>query len=203
MNGKWEQYKLQLERNQANPIMLADYPELDYPATLDDAKLRLEQEECRMNRMVSSTGQPKGKTFATIDNDKGGKGGGNKKGGGKGKGGKGNKGDGSKLLSQHIIPEDYLSYKFVKKCNNHGTLGRQLKSSDKPSEYNFMFCPTCSRQGYKRNDHFKFFHDEFMKKVVGKKSEAGSVNAVTKEDFANLGKTIAESLTAGLESLKK
>ena len=53
------------------------------------------------------------------------------------------------------------------------------------------------------NDHFKFFHDEFMKKVVGKKSETGSVNAVTKEDFANLGKTIAESLTAGLESLKK
>ena len=48
-----------------------------------------------------------------------------------------------------------------------------------------------------------------MSKVVGKNSEAnapestGSVNVVTKEYLANFGKTIADTMTAGFEALKK
>jgi hypothetical protein len=48
-----------------------------------------------------------------------------------------------------------------------------------------------------------------MSKVIGKKDipppnpPTPTVNAVTKEDFLTLGKTIAESLTAGFETLKQ
>jgi hypothetical protein len=191
--------------------MLRDYPEMDYPATLDDAKLRLEQEEARMSRFLP-TGQVKARTFATLgEDDRGGRGNPHA---GRGNGGRGNGGRGrgtkpQRLKSQHDIPKDFKSYKFKKTSNGHGTYGRQLKSTDKPSQYGFMFCPECSKKGYKRNDHFVFFHEDFMSKVIGKKDipppnpPTPTVNAVTKEDFLTLGKTIAESLTAGFETLKQ
>ena len=132
LNGKWKKFKIDLERNQTNPIMLADYPELDYPATLEEAKLRLEQEESRMSRMVQ-TSQPKGRTYATVGANSNkrnkpvksvGKGNGRKRGNDPNEG----KSNYKKLLSQHTIPEDYKSHKFIKKSNNYGVFGRQLKS---------------------------------------------------------------------------
>ena len=56
---------------------------------------------------------------------------------------------------------------------------RNLKSSDKPSEYGYKFYLECSKNGYKRKDHWKFFHDEFMKKVVGRKKDADSAKKTT------------------------
>ena len=75
---------------------------------------------------------------------------------------KGGKGDNQKLEYQHTIPDDHRGHKFIKKSNKPAVFGRQMKSSNKPSEFGYMFCPHCSSQGYKRNDRFEFFHDEFM-----------------------------------------
>ena len=73
-----------------------------------------------------------------------------------------------------------------------------------------MYCPTCHRNGF-RNDHFKYFHQDFMDKVVSKKKdkvqnstdstapENPTVNVVTKNDLQELGKSIAASIVEAIK----
>ena len=60
--------------------------------------------------------------------------------------------------------------KLKKVLNGHVVAGSNLKPEDKPSEYGYMRCPICNKKGYK-NDHFKYFHQQLMKKVIGNKDK--------------------------------
>ena len=69
-----------------------------------------------------------------------------------------------------------------------------------------MFCPDCRKDGFK-NNHFKYFHKDFMEKVVGRrgggKKNTGTppktINTVlTKGDLKSFGKEIVEGVTKAI-----
>ena len=157
----------------------------DYPYTLSDAKIRIEHEESRID-VEKPKHAVKDKSYVTVDNPK--------------------RSNGFKQGKKQLLtPQTKLPFnsepnqKFKKVLNGHVITGASLKPHGKPSEYGYMYCPICNKKGYK-NDHFKYFHQQFMQKVISKKKDKSekseestspenpTVNVVTKSDLHEFGK---------------
>ena len=172
---------------------LLSNPSFDYPHTLSDAKVRIENEESRIESEKPKQFKP-GKTYVGMDNNP-------PRGGPK---------TGNRPL---LIPQSRLPFKldnkqkFKRTLNGHVTIGANLKPEDKPSEFGYMFCPICYRRNFK-NDHFKYFHKDFMDKVVSKKKDKSvdstspdnpTVNVITKADLQEFGKELATSIAEAIK----
>ena len=199
LNSKFHSMKSRLAQSQEHSQeFLQINPSFDYPYTLADAKLRVENEESRIeSEKPKSTG--KGKSYVAVGNS-------NPKRGGPKQGKK-------KLLTpQTQLPFNLQpNQKFKKVLNGHVVTGSNLKPDDKPSEYGYMYCPICNKKGYK-NDHFKYFHQQFMKKVVGNKDkdkndkskdsnppDNPTVNVLTKNDLQEFGKELAATIAEAIK----
>ena len=49
-------------------------------------------------------------------------------------------------------------------------MGSKLRPSDKPSTFQYGPCPICIKNGYD-GSHFKYFHDEVVKKLRSKRRQ--------------------------------
>ena len=199
LNSNFSTLQSDFAKNQGRTDFLERNPEFDYPKTMAKAKAEADKHESLM-ALEATKGKVVGRTYLTQTPSPGkpkGKGKGKPK---KGAGGKGGGKQKTQLLNQGEI-QDFLKHKFKKVKNGFATTGEKLKSSDKPSEYGYKTCYICWKDGHRGNDHFQHFHNDFMSKVVGK-NPSGSNYAITKNDFIDLGKAIAESVTAGIAALK-
>ena len=187
LNSKYVALKSQLAANQQHDQeFLATYPSFDYPKNLSEARDRVEAEESRMDS--ENPVQPgKYRTYPTLDNDSG-------------------RNPEWRYQPQSILPDKLDPNQKFEKSNGSVVQGRRLTGEDKPSEFGYMFCPDCRKDGFK-NNHFKYFHKDFMEKVVGRrgggKKNTGTppktINAVlTKGDLKSFGKEIVEGITKAI-----
>ena len=183
LNSKFRSMKSQLAANQNHDRGFLDaYPTFDYPKSLHEARDRVEAEESRMDS--ENPVQPgKYRTYPTLDADSG-------------------RNPNWRYQPQAILPDKLDPNQKFEKSNGSVVLGRRLTGEDKPSEFGYMFCPDCRKDGFK-NNHFKYFHKEFMEKVVGRrgggKNPPKTINAVlTKGDLKSFGKEIVEGITKAI-----
>ena len=185
LNTKFNSMKSRLAQGQehSNEFLLSN-PSFDYPHTISDAKIRIENEESRIDSEKPKQFKP-GKSYVGLDKTP-----------------PRNKPKyGDRLIPQSKLPFNIdKNQKFRRKLNGHVVTGANLKPEDKPSEFGYMYCPICYKRNF-RNDHFKYFHQQFMDKVVSKRKEPENptANVLTKDDLQQFGKELAASIAEAIK----